>query len=152
MVDDFDETVKKSKGLDSGEELEFLEESKEKVKLREGGMGESPSLQELEKFLIVKKKLKSLLEDKRKQRGLAYRLGIKRKKANIDQEIEQVGEEYHQLLTNIKMKTGYSDEEIKEYIEGGRAEKVSNALSVFQKEIMETRERFGPAKKSFIIF
>jgi len=147
MADDFDKKAKKENSFNSREELEFVEESKEKVKLREGGIGESPSLQELEKFLRTKKKLKSLLEDKRKQKGLAYRLGIKRKKANIDQEIEEVGEEYHQLLNSIKMKTGYSDEEVKEYIEGGRAEKVSNILDVFQKEILEAKERFGPAKK-----
>jgi len=154
MVDYPEETIKMGGGLKSSgivgrdsEDLEFNEDFKNKVKLREGGLGEPPSLREIERFLKVKERLKSLLEDKRKQRGLVYRLGLKKRNSNIDQEIEEAGEEYHQLLAGVKIKTGYSDEEIREYIEGGRAKRVENALVSFQKEIEGANERLGPGKK-----
>ncbi|MDD5696887.1 MAG: hypothetical protein PHO90_02865 [Candidatus Pacebacteria bacterium] len=154
MVEDSGETIKMGGGLKSSglvgrdsEDLEFDEDFKNKVKLREGGMGEPPSLKEIERFLKVKEMLRSLLEDKRKQRGLVYRLGLKKRNSNIDQEIREMGEEYHQLLIGIKVKTGYSDEEVREYIEGGRAKRVENALVRFQEEIEEAKERLGPKKK-----
>jgi hypothetical protein len=154
MVEDSGETLKMGRGLKSSglvgrdsEDLEFDEDFKNKVKLREGGMGEPPSLKEIERFLKVKEILKSLLEDKRKQRGLVYRLGLKKRNSNIDQEIREMGEEYHQLLIGVKVKTGYSDEEVREYIEGGRAKRVENALVRFQEEIEEAKERLGPGKK-----
>jgi hypothetical protein len=154
MVEDSGETLKMGGGLKSSglvgrdsEDLEFDEDFKNKVKLREGGMGEPPSLKEIERFLKVKERLRSLLEDKRKQRGLVYRLGLKKRNSNIDQEIREMGEEYHQLLIGVKVKTGYSDEEVREYIEGGRAKKVENALVRFQEEIEEAKERLGPGKK-----
>jgi len=158
MAKDPDETIKiggglKSSGIVEGDfgNLEFKDDFKNKVKLREGGLGEPPSSKEIERFLQVKERLKSLLEDKRKQKGLVYRLGLKKKNSNIDQEIRETGEEYHQLLTGVKMKTGYSDEEIREYIEGGRAKKVEIALVRFEKEAEEAKERLGPGKKELFV-
>lgn len=154
MVRDPDETIKigggiKSSGIverDFGS-LEFKDEFKDKVKLREGGLGEPPSAKEIERFLQIKERLKSLLDDKRKQKGLVYRLGLKKRNSSIDQEIRETGEEYHQLLTGVKMKTGYSDEEIREHIEGGRAKKVESALIRFKEETEDIKERLGPGKK-----
>jgi hypothetical protein len=143
-----DEIIDKMKSANEEEFLEFKEDFKEKdrVKLRENPLGEPPSYREIERYLRVKNRLKKLLIEKNEQQGLIYRLHLKRKNNNIDEEIQQTGDEYSQLLVEIKRKTGYSNEEIEEFIEGGRCKKIENYIARLKKENEEMIEEQSPGK------
>lgn len=116
--------------------LEFKDDYKErdKIKLRESYFGERPSQKEIERYLIVKERLNRLLRDKKEQQGLMYVLRLKQKNTNIDQEIEKTGEEYSDLLSKIRGKTGFSNDQVEEFIEGRRIKKIRYYLIQLSRE------------------
>lgn len=130
--------------------LEFKEEFRErdKIKLREEYFGEPLSQEEVKRYLTVKDRLVRLMREKREQEGLVYVLHLKKKNHNIDEEIKKTGDEYSELLTKIRGKTGYSNEEVAEYIEEGRIKKIRYYLSQIIRENEEESKDKSPAKKS----
>ncbi len=146
-MENTEETIKKA-----GEDqfLEFKEEFRErdKIKLREEYFGEPLSQEEVKRYLTVKDRLVRLMREKREQEGLVYVLHLKKKNHNIDEEIKKTGDEYSELLTKIRGKTGYSNEEVAEYIEEGRIKKIRYYLSQIIRENEEESKDKSPAKKS----
>lgn len=146
-MENTEETIKDAK---EEQFLEFKEEFRErdKIKLREEYFGEPLSQEEVKRYLTVKDRLVRLMREKREQEGLVYVLHLKKKNHNIDEEIKKTGDEYSELLTKIRGKTGYSNEEVAEYIEEGRIKKIRYYLSQIIRENEEESKEKSPTKKS----
>ena len=130
--------------------LEFSEEYKErdKIKLRESYFGENLSQKEIERYLTIKERLNRLLRDKKEQQGLIYVLRLKQKNTNIDEEIKETGEEYSDLLSKIRGKTGYSNDQVEEFIEGRRIKKIRYYLIQLSRENEEEIKDKSIGKKN----
>jgi hypothetical protein len=141
---------------DKEEFLEFKDEEireKDRIKLRESSFGDLLSQSEIDRFLLVKDRLSRLLREKKEQQGLVYILHLKKKNTNIDEEIKETGDEYSELLSKVRVKTGYSNEEVEEYIEGGREKKIRRYLIDVTREKEEELKEKSPIKKNlFLIF
>jgi len=147
-LENIDEIVKKMKGEDQF--LEFKEEFRErdKIKLRDPFFGEPISQNEIDRYLMIKDRLARLLREKREQQGLVYVLHLKKKNNNIDEEIKKTGDEYSSLLAKIRGKTGYSNEDVIEYIEGGRTRKIEYFLKNLVRENEEELKDKTVSKKN----
>ena len=130
--------------------LEFSEEYRErdKIKLRESYFGENLSQKEIERYLTIKERLNRLLRDKKEQQGLIYVLRLKQKNTNIDEEIKETGEEYSDLLSKIRGKTGYSNDQVEEFIEGRRIKKIRYYLIQLSRENEEEIKDKSIGKKN----
>jgi len=133
--------------------LEFKDEfrEKDKIKLREASFGDSPSETEIGRYIIVKDRLSKLLREKKEQQGLVFVMHLKKKNTNIDEEIKQTGDEYSEALLKLRTKTGFSNEEVEEYIEGGREKKIRHYLIGVARETEEELKGKSTIKKNFFL-
>ncbi len=151
--ENLNEVVKKMKGEDQF--LEFRDEYKEKdkVKLRESYFGEDLSQKEIQRYLLVKERLNRFLAQKKEQQGFMYVLHLKNKNLNIDEEIKETGDEYSDLLAKIRGKTGYSNDQVEEFIEGRRVKKIRYCLIQLNRENDEEIKDKSEGKRNlFLIF
>jgi hypothetical protein len=104
--------------LKSPEKTETKEEPKDKEKEKNPTEAEVEKLAE-ELFNLNQRKNK-LFAKMDEQRGLMYRLGIKKKDSQINEEYRTVYGEYEEVLGKISNLTGYSVKETEDHYFGGR--------------------------------
>jgi len=147
--------AEEQKNLNEGKDqfLEFRDEyrEKDKVKLRETYFGEDLSQKEIQRYLLVKERLNRLLVQKKEQQGFMYVLHLKNKNPNIDEEIKETGDEYSELLAKIRGKTGYSNDQVEEFIEGRRIKKIRYYLIELNRENDEEIKEKSEGKRNLFL-
>ena len=147
--------VEEQKNLneDKDQFLEFRDEyrEKDKVKLREAYFGEDLSQKEIQRYLLIKERLNRLLMQKKEQQGFMYVLHLKNKNPNIDEEIKETGDEYSELLAKIRGKTGYSNDQVEEFIEGRRIKKIRYYLIELNRENDEEIKGKSEGKRNLFL-
>ncbi|MDD3292476.1 MAG: hypothetical protein PHI45_00140 [Candidatus Pacebacteria bacterium] len=138
---------------DKDQFLEFRDEYRErdKVKLRETYFGEDLSQKEIQRYLLIKERLNRLLMQKKEQQGFMYVLHLKNKNLNIDEEIKETGDEYSELLAKIRGKTGYSNDQVEEFIEGRRIKKIRYYLIELNRENDEEIKDKSEGKRNLFL-
>ncbi|MFA5071934.1 MAG: hypothetical protein WC511_06320 [Candidatus Pacearchaeota archaeon] len=104
--------------LNTPEKTETKEEPKDKEKEKNPTEVEVEKL--AEKLFNLNKRKNELFAKMDTQRGLMYKLGIKKKDSQINEEYRTVYGEYEEVLGKISSLTGYSVKEIEEHYFSGR--------------------------------
>lgn len=126
----YDEYLKKDNNIkkesDEKEEL-FDRYSGINIERKSFSSDKSKEIEESVNDLIdLAKKKNLLLTQKNKQQGLLYKLGIRKKDSQIDDEYDAVYKDYQEVLNNLISLTGNKKEEIEANYLGGKLEKSDN--------------------------